>query len=135
VSDVTGSVDEVKALVSALDGVLDRVFLSLRDGKEQADLSLRVFTPDFKQGMDSIERVGDVQIKELRETTNPMDGEATRAEDPDARINVSFVEETGSSNTKLIVSIVAPIGGVAIAGVFGFLFYLTYRVGRQWTLL
>ena len=44
VSDVTGSVDQVKAMVSALDGMLDRVSLLLRDGKERADLSLRVFT-------------------------------------------------------------------------------------------
>ena len=131
VSDVTGSVDQVKAMVSALDGMLDRVSLLLRDGKERADLSLRVFTRDFDQALASIEEQGNLQIKELQETASQPESETTPAENPDARIVVSFVEGSAPSNTWLLVSIVAPIGGVAIAALLGALFYLAYRWGRR----
>ena len=131
VSDVTGSLEDVKALTTSLEGVLDRVSLTIRDGKERADLSLRVFTPEFDQALASIESQGKIQSKELQETNDPMLGKTDRAEDPDARIDVSFVEEPDSSNTVLIVSIAAPIGGVAFAALLGFLFYLTFRAGRR----
>ena len=131
VSDVTGSVESVKALTASLQGVLDGVFVSIREGKEEAELSLRVFAPEFDQALASIERQGDVQTKELQETTAPTGEDTTRAEDPDARITVSFLEKPESSNTVLIVSIAAPIGGVALAAVLGFLFFLTYRIGRR----
>ena len=51
VADVTGSVNEVKDLVSALGGVVDGISLSPGDEKKQADLSLRVFTPNFGEAL------------------------------------------------------------------------------------
>ena len=128
VSGVTGSVNEIRALASSLSGVLDRVFLSIRDGNERADLSLRVFTPDFKQALASIESQGSIQIKELQETTNQVGDETSRAEDPDAQINVVLIEKTGRG---VMLPVVASLGGVGIVAVLGFLFYLTYRAGRR----
>ena len=61
VSNVKGSVKDIKTLVSTLDGVLDNVFLSLHDGEERANLSIRVFTPDFKQALAFIEGEGEVR--------------------------------------------------------------------------
>ena len=129
VRDVVESVAVVKKLLLSLNGSLDSVFLSVNDGNESAEVSLRVFSPDFERAFANLERQGTVSSKELREGTSPPDTDAP--EDPDAHINVSFVGETGSSNTALIVSIAAPIGGVALASLLGFLFYLTYRMGGR----
>ncbi len=130
VSDVAGSVDELKALVSRSAGELDSVFLSVRDGKDRADISFRVFTPEFGGALDAIEREGKLVRKELQEGKTPAAGDAKPPKDPDARINVSF-EEAEGTNAGLIIAIVAPIGGVALAGLLGLLFYLTYRTGRR----
>ncbi|MEE9199025.1 MAG: DUF4349 domain-containing protein [Dehalococcoidia bacterium] len=131
VSDVTGSVEEIKALVSTLDGVVDQVILSIRDGKEKADISLRVFASDFSRALASIEGQGDVQSKELREGKALVGDETAPAEEPDARVSLALTEKAESSNTGLIVAIVAPIGGVALALVLGALAYLAYWLGRR----
>ena len=128
VSDVSESVDEIKALVSNLDGVLDRVFLSLRDENERADLSLQVFTPDFKQALASIESQGNIESKELHEAINQKDPDVIRAEDPNAQIHVSFIGETGSGLTPWIVG----FGGGGTVVILSF-FYLAYRLGRRKT--
>ena len=131
VGEVGDSVALVKKLLLSLNGSLDNVFLSVNDGQERAEISLRVFPPDFDRTVATLEREGKVRSKEVRESTRPTDGETPPSKDPDAHINVSFVSERGSSNTGLIVSIAAPIGGVALAVVLGLLFYLTYRAGRS----
>ena len=131
VSDVTGSVDEIKALVSTLDGSVDGVFLSVRDGREKAEVALRVFTSDFERAVRSIEGQGEVRSKELQQRTVSAESETEPAEEPDAHIFVSLIEGEKSSSTGLIVAIVAPIGGVGLALILGSLFYLTYRMGGR----
>ena len=133
VSDVTGSVDDLKALLSRSGGETDSVLLFLRGGKERADISLRVFTPDFGTVVDFLEGDGKLVSKELREGKVPAGGDAEPPEEPDARIDVVFTEAEKGGNTGLIIAIVAPIGGVALAGLLGLLFYLVYRVGRRRT--
>lgn len=128
VSDVSGSVDEIKALVSNLGGVLDRIFLSIRDENERADLSLRVFTPDFKQALASIESQGNIESKELHEAINQEDPKVIQAEDPNAQIHVSLIGETGSRLTPWFVG----FGGGGIVVILSF-FYLAYRLGRRKT--
>ena len=130
VSDVTDSVDEVKKLIGRKEGELDQVVLSIRKDAERADISLRVFTPDFRDVLATIERQGKLLSKELEEGTTPTDEDAARAGDPEARINLTFVTGEGP-NWGLISAIVAPIGGVLLAALLGLLFYLTYRVGRR----
>ena len=125
VSDVTGSVKDIKALVANLDGVLDSVFLSLHYGEERADLSLRVFTPDFKQALAFVEGEGDVRIKQLQETTVHRQDDIGGVGSPNAHISVALIEKNGLS---LLVLFVAPAGGAII---LAFFFYLAFRAGRK----
>ena len=129
VRDVSESVEVVKKVVLGLNGSVDNVYLLVKDGKERAEVSVRVFAPDFERTFATLEGQGRVRSKELRESTGSTNG--MPPDEPDAHINVSFINETGSSNTWLIVSIAAPIGGVALASLLGILFYMTYRAGRR----
>ena len=131
VSKVTASVDEIKSLVSSLNGEVDRVILSVRDGEESANVSLRIFPSDFEQTLASLERQGDVVSKELREGKDFSDSEVATREEPDARIDVALFKAPDSSNTGLIIAIAAPTGGVGLALVLGLLVYAAYRVGRR----
>ena len=130
VSDVPRSVEEIKALVSGVGGELDRVFVAVRDGKESSDVTLRVFSKNFEQVLSSVEAQGKVRAKEVRETTAPMEGKATSPEEPDARIDISFVEKE-SSVVGRIIAIAAPVGGVALVALLGLLFYVAYSAGRR----
>ena len=130
VSDVSRSVEGIKALVSGVGGELDRVFVAVRDGKESSDVTLRVFSKDFKQVLSSVEAHGKVRAKEIRETTVPVEAEATPPAKPDARIDISFVEKA-SSVVWRIIAIAAPVGGVALVALLGLLFYAAYRAGRH----
>ena len=130
VSDVPRSVEEIKALVSGVGGDLDRVFVAVRDGKESSEVTLRVFSKNFEQVLSSVEAKGKVRAKEVRETTAPMEGKATSPEEPDARIDISFVEKE-SSVVGRIIAIAAPVGGVALVALLGLLFYAAYRAGRH----
>ena len=131
VSDVGDTVARVKGLAATLDGVVERVFLSQRDGAEEADFSLRVFATDFKQSIDFLEAQGKVRSKELREGTPPVDGSVPENEEPDSVIRVTLVEQADSSNAALIASIAGPLGGIALAAVLSFLFLWVYRTGRR----
>ena len=129
VPDVGAAVEEVKGLVGTLDGVVDGVFLSERNGEEQADLSLRVYTGQFQRAMNFLEGQGEVRVKEVREGTAPSDGGAVEAEEPDARIDLFLVAEAGS-RAWLIVAIAAPLAIIALAGIIGGLFLWSYQAGR-----
>ncbi len=126
VSAITGGVDEVKRLIGLKEGELDMVALSIRKGAERADISLRVFTPDFSGVLTAIERQGKLLSKELQEGTAPVAEEAARTGDPDARINLVFVKGE-EPNWGVISAIVAPIS----VALLGLLLYVTYRVGRR----
>ena len=129
VSDVSRSVEEIKALVSGVGGELDRVFVAVRDGKESSEMTLRVFSKDFKQVLSSIEAHGKVRAEQIQETTAFVEGEATSPERPDARIDISFVEME-SPVVGRVIAIAAPVGGVALVALLGLLFYVVYRAGR-----
>ena len=131
VSEVGDSLARIKGLASTLNGVVERVFLSQRDGKEKADFSLRVFASDFDQSIDFLEAQGRVRGKELREGTPPGDRSVTENEEPDSVIRVTLSEGSDSSNSALIASIAGPLGGIALAAVLAFLFVWVYRAGRR----
>ena len=130
VSDVSRSVEGIKALVSGVGGELDRVFVAVRDGKESSEVTLRVFSKNFEQVLSSVEAKGKVRAKEVRETTAPMEGKATSPGVPDARIDISLVEKE-SSVVGRIIAIAAPVGGVALVALLGLLFYVAYSAGRR----
>ena len=122
------SVDSAKALVASLNGEVDRVLLSVRDDREKADVTFRVFTADFKQAVDFLEGQGKVRRKELREGTPSAEGSSTPAEKPDSRIDVDFVEESTSVNVGLILGVVL---GLGLASVLVLAFYGAYRIGLR----
>ena len=131
VSKVAGSADAIKALIASMDGVVDRSLISIQDENETAFLSLRVFPLDFQRAMISIEGQGKIQSKQLQEGKTPEGKEAKQPKEPNARIEVSLVEKSGGWTTGLIIAVAAPSGGVVLAALLGFLFYVTFRAGRR----
>ena len=129
VSNVSGTVDAIKKLMSDLGGMMDQSTLSVQEGDDSAFLSFRVDRDDFQFALKSIEGQGSVQLKELQERSEPPDGENRFPDEPNARIDVSLVEDT-SSKTGLIVAIAAP-SAVAFSVLLAALFYLTYRAGGR----
>lgn len=129
VSDVSGAVDEIKRLVSGMGGVMDESNLSVREGEDRAFLSFRVDRDEFLSTLKSVEAQGKLQLKELKEGSEQPDGESHSSDGPDARIDVSLVEDA-SSKTGLIVAIAAP-SAVAFSVLLAALFYLSYRAGSR----
>jgi hypothetical protein len=121
VSDVVETVELVKASVASLKGVVDRVFVSERDGVQRAEVAVRVFPADFGGAIATMESQGKVRFRELREGKTPPPG-AKGPTKPNAQVNLSLVEPT-ASKTGLIVAIAAPVGGLILASllVLGFL--------------
>ena len=131
VSDVGNTLDRVKGLADTLDGIVESVFLSQTEDTQEADFTLRVFSRHFNRGIEFLEGQGKVRSKELREGTPPADGSATDDAEPDSVIRVTLVEQAGSNNAGLIAAIAGPLGGIALAGLLGFLFLWVYRTGRR----
>lgn len=130
VGNVSQRVEEVKALVAAAGGELDQVYTSVQDGTERAILTARVFAKDFDRVLSAIEAQGKVKGKEVREGTTYTDSTLPDDEAPDSRIDLS-INEQEPSNTSRWITIGAPVGGVALAIILGFLFYATYRTGQR----
>ncbi|MCH8989462.1 MAG: DUF4349 domain-containing protein [Chloroflexi bacterium] len=93
VSDVSQEVEAVKALVSAAGGEFDQVFTTVQNGTGRASLTIRVFAEDFNRVVSAIESQGKVTAKEVREGTGLKDTETAKPEDPDSRIDVSFIKK------------------------------------------
>ena len=124
VSEVDQEVDDVKGLVASIGGSVDRVFLSLRDGRERAELSLRVFTKDFSRTVAFLEDAGEVKTKELTEGKTGSGEEDGPSLQPDATIQVSFIGNDGGIDWSLIGAITGSIGGVLVILV---IVYLVFR--------
>jgi len=126
VEDVTLSMEEAKGLVVNLGGVVDQVFLSQQNGKERADLTLRVRTADFNRVMGFLEAQGKVKTKEVREGTVQVElgGGAGLDEEPEARIELSLLNEDDSLSLALILGITVAIGGAVLLILLGFILYI-----------
>ena len=118
VEDVSASVDEVKALVARVGGELEGVFLSVSNGREQADVEFSVLAEDFSAVLSQVEGQGEVTYKEIRESTGNVE-----SEEPDSRLSVFLTEKESSLGRWLL------IGGAAIVG--GVLLLLLYAVYRR----
>ena len=129
VSNVLDSVKQVKQLVASLNGVVDKSNISRREDQDSASFSLRLARADFLTGLSSLEAEGTVRVKELREGAPTKEGQSGVPQEPDARIDLTLIEQDSSSNTWLIVAVAVPTGGTALL-VVGLLFYLAYRSGR-----
>ncbi len=128
-TEVSLRLNELRSRVSAVGGKIDRVLLSEREDRERADVTFRVFPEDFAETVEFLESLGVVRSKELRESSTAEDGEQDRSEEPNARIEVSLAEKQGT-NTGLILGIGIPTI-LFLAGLFGLVGYLAYRVGRR----
>ena len=119
VSTLNESVERVQALVASMDGVVDRVIITVDEEEESAFLLLRVPSATFERALATIEARGDVLRKEVDQRGEPSEAgaepSAEPSAEPDAHIDLFLVEKEGSSDAGLIAAIVAPIGGVAIA--------------------
>ena len=137
VVDVIGSLEQARGLVVSFNGVVDQVFISERDGKERAELTLRVRPADFNRVIGFLETQGKVKTKEVREGTVQLEleggtGQSSEGadvdEEPDARIELSLLEEDDFLNLALIIGFIA--AGVLLA-LLGILFFAFSRSTRR----
>ena len=126
VGNVTGTVDRLKALVAANQGLVDSIFIFTSEDEESAFVEIRVPTANFEQALAAIEARGDVRAKEVQQSGQPPDPTIDGEPEPDARIGVSLIEKDGS-DAGLIAAIAAPIGGVVLAAGLGGALYLRRR--------
>ena len=122
VEDVFASVDEVKALVARVGGELEGVFLSVSNGREQADVEFSVLAKDFSAVLSQVEGQGKVTYKEIRESTGNVE-----SEEPDSRLTVFLMERESSLGRWLLIGGAAIVGGVLLL----LLLYAVYRAVRS----
>jgi hypothetical protein len=124
---VPNQVEQLRALVTSLNGEMDRVFLSTRNGLDRAEISFRVHTADFNQAAQFAESLGELRNKELQEGSDPAG--VTPADEPDARITLTLVEEE-SSRAWIIGAIATPVGLIILVAAVVAGLWLSYRAGR-----
>lgn len=133
VDDVQAALDEIKSLTESLDGIVDRAVLDVRDDETSATITIRLPRADFDAGVSSIENLGDVRQKTLREGGDeifpglPESVVVRDPDEPDARVLIFLSGDGDGSDTALIAF---------LAGVFGtlggiVLILAAYRYGRR----
>lgn len=128
-SNVAGRVAAVRSLTASLKGEIDQVLLTTIDGKENAQISFRVFPNEFDQALTGVESQGKIVNRRVREGFTSTQAQTESPEDPNARIDVMFTEPAGSSYLWLKILIAVALVGVILAVAF----YLTFRAGRNRT--
>ena len=133
VDDVQNALDEIKSLTESFDGIVDRAVLNVRDDQSSATVTIRLPRDDFDAGIMSIENLGDVRQKTLREGGNaifPGLSETVIVRDPDepdARVQIILRGSEGGDDTALIASLAGSLGGVAALA----LIIAAYYYGRR----
>jgi hypothetical protein len=110
VDDVPGSVDRVRSIIASYDGDIRGGTIYDEDGEQRADLNARVFYADFRDLLNELERVGDVDGKTIREPVLDPDGGVER--DPEARLTIQLEEP---DNTWIFVTGAVIVLGVLLA--------------------
>jgi len=130
-TNVGGSVNSVKAVVSQVGGEVDQVFTSILNGRERTIMTVRVFTDDFNLLVTAVENLGGIVSQEIREG---QDGDVisplTDSDEPNARLDIE-IGEPESSDLGRDLAIYAPIGSVALIIVLGLLLYGSFRMGQR----
>jgi hypothetical protein len=129
VSNVPRSVDRVKAIMASLNGAVDKVAISVREGKDSASISARVFIRDFSQALAALEELGKVIAEDIQEGSRLSDAKV--AEKPNAPIFLSLQEQEGGWSATKVTAIAAPLGSLAFLSVLGLTMAMVYRVGRR----
>lgn len=125
-SNVTDSVNAIKAVVGQANGKLDQVYTSTQDGRQRAIMTVRVFAADFNLLVTAVEDQGSLTSKEVQEG-KPSD---TASDEPDSRLDITFYEKE-SSNLGRDLAIYTPIGSIAFLIVIGGLIFGAYRMGLR----
>jgi hypothetical protein len=127
VGDVEDTVGDVRALVDAAGGIVDRVTLSDDGATQQALVILRVPAAEFYATVAALEREGDVQFKQVVVGgVSPPDVEPSK--EPDALIELALSQEDGF-DWWLVIAIVVPIGAVLILILLGGIVAMRRRCG------
>ena len=139
VVDVTGSLEAVRSFVKP-DGVVEQVVITQGDGQERADLILSVRTSDFNRVMGFLEAQGKVKTKEVREGPDQVElgggpdqslAVADVDEEPEARIDLSLLEEDDSLNLALVIGIIVAISAVVLLVLLASILYIISRITRR----
>lgn len=94
VDDVQGSLDRVRGIIASYDGEIRGGTIYDEDGEQRADLNARVFYDDFRDLLNELERVGDVDGKTIREPVLDPKGGVER--DPEARVTIQLEDRDNS---------------------------------------
>jgi hypothetical protein len=114
VSSVDNSLASVKQLVSSVKGIINSSTVSYNNGKENASLSLQVYSSDFDQVMNTIGKCGKIQMKTIQESvTSQQTGTQQSNVPPDASIYLTLNEATGFW-TATHITIIAAAGAVLV---------------------
>ena len=114
VKDVAAAVSDAKGMVSSVDGLVDRVLLSVDSDREEADLSLRVHVKDFERVVDFLEAQGDIRSKTLTESSGLTSNGASPLGRPEAVIDIVFSGGGGGVGSFLKVAGII-LGGLVLA--------------------
>ncbi|HIM38070.1 MAG TPA: DUF4349 domain-containing protein [Dehalococcoidia bacterium] len=124
VSDVDGTVDGIKGFADSFKGKVQRVSLSVRDGKQEARLTLLVFSSEFDQALDFLVSQGQIQSKEVFEGSVQTGETKLVEEEPESRISILLVDKDDSGNAGKIGAIVGGVfGGIALLLLLYFLLF------------
>ncbi|MBI4310870.1 MAG: DUF4349 domain-containing protein [Chloroflexi bacterium] len=127
VERAAASADAVKALAARLNGEIDSIFVSTRQGRSRADISFRVFTKDFTQAVTEIEGEGAVLSKEVREGKPGKQ----QAKTPDANVFVALVEPEPEGTWDRVLAIALWAGGGAAVVIVALAMFGLYRLGKR----
>ena len=112
VGDVEDTVGDMRVLVDAAGGIVDRVILSDDGSTQQAFVILRVPAAEFDATVAALEREGEVQFKQV-EVGGESPPDVEPSEEPDSLIELALSQEDGF-DWWLVIAIVVPIGAVLI---------------------
>lgn len=129
VEDVSAAVRDVLAAVSQAGGEAGRSVVTVRNGSEEAALSLRVPEAEFDRVLDAIEAQGTAQFKQVQRSGFGAALDAA-GDEVEASFELTFVDEPPSGRSLWLWAGV-PAGAAGAAVLLGGLLYAAYRAGRR----
>ena len=129
VEDVGAAVRDVLAAVSQAGGEAGRSVVTVRNGSEEATLSLRVPEAEFDRVLDAIEAKGTVQFKQVQRSGFGAALDAA-GEEVEASFELTLSHEP-PAGFNWWVWVGVPAGAAGAALLLGALLYAAYRAGRR----
>ena len=129
VEDVGAAVRDVLAAVSQAGGEAGRSVVTVRNGSEEATLSLRVPEAEFDRVLDVIEAKGTVQFKQVQRSGFGAALDAA-GEEVEASFELTLSHEP-PAGFNWWVWVGVPAGAAGAALLLGGLLYAAYRAGRR----